>query len=98
MHLCKKLFTAQSRLLTTFYKETFENIVEKGENAGNQHFLLFQQCFLPVQKRISIFQPHLFYRLQRSSIWTSLKFCRLRERPCVLNTMYVSKTMYEVLV
>ena len=23
----------------------FENIVEKGENAGNQHFLLFQQCF-----------------------------------------------------
>ena len=23
----------------------FENIVEKGENAGDQHFLLFQQCF-----------------------------------------------------
>ena len=22
-----------------------ENIVEKGENAGYQHFLLFQQCF-----------------------------------------------------
>ena len=22
-----------------------ENIVGKGENAGNQHFLLFQQCF-----------------------------------------------------
>ena len=22
-----------------------ENIVEKGENAGNQHFLLFPQCF-----------------------------------------------------
>ena len=28
----------------------FENIVGKGENAGDQHFLLFQQCFLPVQK------------------------------------------------
>ena len=27
-------------------KEGFENIVGKGENAGNQHFLLFQQCFL----------------------------------------------------
>ena len=25
----------------------FENIVGKGENAGNQHFLLFPQCFLP---------------------------------------------------
>ena len=23
-----------------------ENIFGKGENAGNQHFLLFQQCFL----------------------------------------------------
>ena len=22
-----------------------ENIVGKGENAGNQHFLLFSQCF-----------------------------------------------------
>ena len=22
-----------------------ENIVENGENAGNQHFLLFPQCF-----------------------------------------------------
>ena len=24
-----------------------ENIVGKGENAGNQHFLLFSPCFLP---------------------------------------------------
>ena len=28
--------------------ESFENIVGKGENAGNQHFLLFLQCFLPI--------------------------------------------------
>ena len=29
-------------------KSPFENIVEKGEeNASNQHFLLFPQCFLP---------------------------------------------------
>ena len=27
-------------------KEAFENIVEEGENAGNQHFLLFPKCFL----------------------------------------------------
>ena len=26
-------------------KKTFENIVGKGENAVNQHFLLFPQCF-----------------------------------------------------
>ena len=31
-------------------KDSFENIVIKGENAGNQHFLLFPQCFLPYQK------------------------------------------------
>ena len=27
-----------------------ENIVGNGENAGNQHFLLFPQCFLPFPK------------------------------------------------
>ena len=40
-------------------KKPFENVVEKGENAGNQHFLLFPQCFLPFPKQISIFQSHL---------------------------------------
>ena len=30
------------------WKEDFwKNIMDKGENAGNQHFLLFPQCFLP---------------------------------------------------
>ena len=36
--------------LTTLRKMPFENILGKGENAGNQHFLLFPQCFLPYQK------------------------------------------------
>ena len=31
-------------------RKAFENIVGKGENAGNQHFLLFPQCFLLYQK------------------------------------------------
>ena len=31
----------------------FENIAGKGENAGDLHFLLFPQCFLPIQKQIS---------------------------------------------
>ena len=33
-----------------------ENIVEKGENAGYQHFLFFPQCFLPFPNRISVFK------------------------------------------
>ena len=41
------LFTRQSRLLTTLRKRPFQNIERKGENAGNQHFLLFPQCFPP---------------------------------------------------
>ena len=32
-------------------KKYFENIVGKGENAGNQHFLLFPQCFLPTERQ-----------------------------------------------
>ena len=53
-------FTTQSWLLTTFRYKHFENVVGKSANAGNQHFLLFPQCFLPVLKQIWIFQPHLF--------------------------------------
>ena len=29
-------------------KEAFRKHYGKGENAGNQHFLLFPQCFLPI--------------------------------------------------
>ena len=47
------------RDLTFYYtiptqrKKPFENIVGNEENAGNQHFLRFQQCFLYSQKQIS---------------------------------------------
>ena len=30
-----------------------ENIVGKGENAANQHFLLFPQCFLPYEDKFN---------------------------------------------
>ena len=36
--------------MTAFHKP-FENIVEKGENAFNQHFLLFSLCFLPYKRQ-----------------------------------------------
>ena len=32
--------------LMTLKQRALENLVEKGENAGNQHFLLFPPCFL----------------------------------------------------
>ena len=37
----------------------FEKIERKGENAGNQHYLLFPQCFIPIPKRISVFELRL---------------------------------------
>ena len=39
-------FTTQSGLLTTLKRKALENTLGKGANPGNQHFLLFPQCFL----------------------------------------------------
>ena len=70
----------QSRLLITLYKTAFKNIVEKGENAGHQHFLLLPQCF------------QLFPKQIQSFIWSSeikvnldqrLKFCCLAKSECI---------------
>ena len=58
-------------------KKPFENIVVKGENAGNQHFRLFTQYFLPISKSVSDFKLHLFCPLERLSIWSSLKICSI---------------------
>ena len=38
----------------TRYMRTFENILGKGDNTGNQHFFLFPQCFLPYQTEFII--------------------------------------------
>ena len=35
--------------MTQGKKKRLEKLVEKGENAGNLHFLLFPQCFLSHQ-------------------------------------------------
>ena len=42
---CLVTFYNTIRLFTTLRKKAFENIVGKGENAGNQHFLLFPAMF-----------------------------------------------------
>ena len=41
----------------TLRKKPFENIVEKGENAGKQHLLLFPQFFQPYQRRKRNIEP-----------------------------------------
>ena len=43
-------FTTQFRLLTTLKMNALENTVGKGENVGNQHFLLYTLCFLLYQR------------------------------------------------
>ena len=44
-------------------QKAFENIVGNGKNAGNQHFLLFPQCFLPFPNQFSILHSHFFFVL-----------------------------------
>ena len=38
----------EERVRQPYKKKAFENIVGKGENADNQHFLYFPQCFYPL--------------------------------------------------
>ena len=46
-------------VLLTLLQKAFENILEKGENAGNQHFLLYPKCFLPYQIQKLSLELHL---------------------------------------
>ena len=61
----QKVFNSTRHLQTTYWmylkqwlKTAFdweENIVEKGENAGDQHFLLYPQYFLPYYREKTAF-------------------------------------------
>ena len=64
--------STQSRLLTTLKNKALENTVGKGETAGNQHFVLFQEYFLLYHR-----EKALICRLQMFSIGSCPKFCRL---------------------
>ena len=57
----KSLF---GRALVNSLKEDFVIIVGKLESVGNQHFLLFPQCFLSFPKQISIFESYLSRQLE----------------------------------
>ena len=52
----------------TLKQRAFGHIVGKGENAGNQHFLLFPQFFLLFPNQISNSHSHFFCPLQMLSI------------------------------
>ena len=80
----------------TVKQRTFENSVGKGENAGNQHFLHFQQCFLPFPNQISIFHSRLFCRLQMLSILTELRFCRLVKSQAPFSYSRAHYTYWEI--
>ena len=62
-------------------KYTLEIILEKGENAGNQHFLLFPQCFLLFHTYRKFFKvpiaankKELVYKIKVNTIHTILKY------------------------
>ena len=62
-----------SQVLATLKKRPNENIVEKGENAGNQHFLLFPQSFSTLSTTNFIFTVRFHaanaFNLDRSKIY-----------------------------
>ena len=66
----------QSQWLMILKWKTLENIVGKGENAGNQHFGFFPQCFLnylpAFQDPFSMFESLELLFLQIHSVWTCL--------------------------
>ena len=60
-------------------KKSFKNIVWRGYNAGNQHFLLFVQYFQLKQRQIVACESYLSCHLETWWIWSSLKFyCLVR--------------------
>ena len=44
----------------TMRRKPFEYIREKGENAGNQYFFLYPQCFLPFATNVEFFNYAYF--------------------------------------
>ena len=50
--MCGKGLTLCHTIPTfTDLKNRFENIVGKGENAANQHYVFYPQCFQPYQRQ-----------------------------------------------
>ena len=76
----------------TLKKKALENTVGKGENAGNQHFLLFSQGFLLYHREESSSKQSLICRLQMLSIWLRPKLCRLVKSKTKKKVLSILKT------
>ena len=60
--------------LSNLSMKLFEKTSGKGECAGNQHFLLFTQCFLPSYFRVSIMsESKSVFTLAKAKILTFSK-------------------------
>ena len=53
--LVDSIFPFSQIVLMSLKQSSFKNIVEKGENASDKHFLLFKLCFLSNQRLKSFF-------------------------------------------
>ena len=58
---------------------TFENTEGKGENAGDQHFLFFPQCFsaLPITSQIVSLMFKFAFNLDKSKILLCVRESKL---------------------
>ena len=63
-----------SHIMTPLDVSEKENIVGKEENVGNQHFLLFPECFLLYQRQKLSFMLHLFCRMKNAFNSDKVKF------------------------
>ena len=52
------------QIFITLKKGTFKNIVVKGENASNQHFVLLPHCFLYLQGQCPSYIAHFVCYVQ----------------------------------
>ena len=77
----------------------FENIVGKGENAGNQHFLPFPPCFLPSPPHISIsnYDSRSTFILSSANVLNleNFKMLSLRKRAYVFGRVH-SETLVSI--
>ena len=79
-------------------------MMEKAENAGKQHFLLFPPCFLPYQRLEAIFETH--YSLDANAVYmeesTILSVEKEATNPALFTNSYlcinsiISQTAFEV--
>ena len=96
--LTSNLLPSWKTSILTLQKTAFENMEGKGENAANQHFLLFQQCFLSFQIQFLNCESSMICFLLMLSIWTFYFLVNLfQNKPWFLHVCSKShlKTLWE---